>query len=93
MVTSYGITNKAKTPIGSDKQTFSVLNCEYFIIHQFQHLLWVLKRIDTVLSSTHNICFGSEMSKIFFNLCPLNKPIKNVILNSTEHEIYPADKC
>ena len=34
------------------------LNCDYFLIHPFKHVFSVRKRTETVLLSTHNICFG-----------------------------------
>ena len=49
--------------IGLDKQNFSAYNCKYFLIHQFLHMFWV---IETVLLSTHNICFGLKLRKIYF---------------------------
>ena len=30
--------------IGPVKQNISALNCDYFLIHQFKHVFWVLKR-------------------------------------------------
>ena len=62
---------------------FWAQNCEYFLIHPFKHMFWVLKRtvslrrffwvpttyvlVETVLLSTHNICFGWEIRKLIFN--------------------------
>ena len=56
---------------GFDKQKFSAHNCKYFLTCNFEHIFWVLKRTvsvvlgaqknrlnETVLLSTHNICFG-----------------------------------
>ena len=40
---------------------FSVKYFQYFLAHQFKHKVWVLKKnrlIETVLLSTHNICFA-----------------------------------
>ena len=42
--------------IGQAKQNIFVSNCDYFLIHQFKHVFWVLKR-------THNICFHWEIRK------------------------------
>ena len=46
--------------IGHFKQIFSVLSCDYFLIHQFKHVLGAQKNrlIETALLSTHNIYFG-----------------------------------
>ena len=30
--------------IGLDRYNFSAYICKYFLIHQFQHMFWVLKR-------------------------------------------------
>ena len=35
-------------------QILRTKNCEYLIIHQFKHVLWIFN--DTVLFSTQNIC-------------------------------------
>ena len=37
------------------------VNCDYFLIHQFKHVFLEAQKnrlIETVLLSTHNICFG-----------------------------------
>ena len=45
---------------------FSAYNsyCQYFLTHHFKHMFWVL--IETVLLSTHNICLGGKIRKLFF---------------------------
>ena len=45
---------------GLDKQKMSALNCEYFLPINFNICLGAQKNrlIETVLLSTHNICFG-----------------------------------
>ena len=46
-----------------DKQNFSV-KFDSFLTHQFKHVL--KKRLnETVLLSTHNICFGWVIRRIF----------------------------
>ena len=54
--------------IGLDKQKFSALNCKYFLPISF--IICVLGAYknglnETVLLSTHNICFGWEIRKYF----------------------------
>ena len=46
--------------IGPVKEIFSAQNCDYFLIHQFKCVLVAQKNrlSETVLLSTHNICFG-----------------------------------
>ena len=56
--------------IGHDKQNFRTLKCEYFPTNLL--LAYVLgaqkKRLfETILLSTHNICFGRELTKLFFD--------------------------
>ena len=45
----------------------SEYNCKYFLTHHFLHMFWVLKNrlFETVLLSTHSICFGWEIGKLF----------------------------
>ena len=48
----------------------------FFLIHQFKHWFWVLKKnrlMETVLLRTHNICFGWEIRKMIFKLRPFFK--------------------
>ena len=43
---------------------------DYFLIHQFLHLFWSVKKnhlIETVLLGTHNIRLGLRDKKLFFN--------------------------
>ena len=53
-------------------------NQEYFLTHQSKHMtvLGVQKNrlIETVLFSTHNICFGREIRKIVFNYTFIWRP-------------------
>ena len=63
---------------GVDKQIFSALNCKYFLtgqIKQFKHVLGAQKNhlIETVLLSTHNICFGLEIRKLNFHYALLTQ--------------------
>ena len=49
-------------------------NCSYFLIHQFLNIYFCVQKnrlIETVLLSTHNICFGSDIRTIIviYNNC------------------------
>ena len=64
------------TVTGLDKQKLSLWICKYFFIYNFKHMFLVLKRfrlIETVLLSTHNICFGWKIRKLFFCYTLLTK--------------------
>ena len=56
-----------------------------------------LNDIETVLLSTHNLCFDREIRKLFIDYTPLSKGTGVIklffMLNSAEQEIYPALKC
>ena len=56
---------------GLDKQKFSAYNCYPSIL---TYVLGAQKSrlIQTVLLSTHNICFGGEIRKIKFSFHSLN---------------------
>ena len=60
---------------GLDKHNFSAYICKYFLTHQFQHVLRAQKKclIQTLLLSTHTICFGSEIKKLAFRYTLLTK--------------------
>ena len=42
------------------------IKCDYFLIHQFEHMFWVLKSLRFG-SNTLYICFGGEIRKMFFS--------------------------
>ena len=44
----------------SEKQTLGAKNWNYFLTHQFEHVCL----IETVLLSTHNICFDWQIRKL-----------------------------
>ena len=58
--------------IGQDKKKY----CQYFLTYQFSHVLGAQKNrlIETVLLSTHNLCFILEIRKLIF-LLPTLKPV------------------
>ena len=66
-------------PTDLDKQTFPVWNCKYFLTYN----LGAQKKrlIETVLLSTHNICFGWEIRKLFFCYKLLTKVLLSISLN------------
>ena len=50
------------------EQTFFLfcLKCDYFLIHQFKHMFWLLKRtisLRQTFLSTHNICLVEKKEK------------------------------
>ena len=62
-----------------------MLNCNYFLTHQFKHCFGAQKNhiIETVLFSTHNICFGIEIKKVFFQLHSIILSPDRVFQNET----------
>ena len=42
-------------------------NCDYFLTHQFSHKVLGTQKNETVLLSSHNICFCWEIRKLIFN--------------------------
>ena len=47
--------------IGPDKEILWAYNCNYFLTHQFKHVFLGAQKNrlnETVVLSTHNICFG-----------------------------------
>ena len=62
----YPLCTSDSESIGTVKQKKKMRKMDYFLIHQFKHMFWVLKKrlIEAVLFfSAHNICFGLEIRK------------------------------
>ena len=57
--------------IDPDKDILWAYNCTYLLTNQFKHVF-----NETVLLSTHNICFGWEIKKIVFQYTLLSGGLK-----------------
>ena len=54
-------------PRGLNEQNILALNCNYLLTQPSKYTFRVLKRMETVLLSTYNICFGWKILKLIFN--------------------------
>ena len=57
------------------------LKLHYFLAYQFKRVLGAQKNclIETVLLSTHNICFGGEIRKIIFQYALLSGGLRDML--------------
>ena len=68
------------THIGPVKQIKSALNCDYFLIHQFKHAFWVLKRDGSFKYPQHT--FWLRNKKNNSQLCTLIWGLDSYILSN-----------